>query len=1081
MQRAGKLQVGTRLGPYSLGEPLGSGGFATVYLADDPQGRTRAVKVAPSTDMAGNRRFLREFESLRLLRVQGVVPVYEAGFERELMWFSMDRIFGQPFHHDLHQLDYVPDRVTGLIARATRLMHTLAALHEAGFAHRDLKPGNVLVDAGGGVHVLDFGVSRFFADEGDGSTDLLLGTVPYMAPEQVAALPSGPEVDVYSAGLLFHEAIDGVPAPPANPIGWLTRTCLEMRPPLATRYREVPLALSHLIERMTAIEPTERPTSGAVAEALERIADGVHGVEWPTPRFVSPGSWADPVEELLEGNEYAIILEGAAGSGRARLAEKVQRLGLLARTWTLPAKCRADRLGWPIQQWLRRLCRQLRPEQLDALITAEHFTPLAMLWPDMPLARTRDTDTIGDPHSQARAASAILTRLAQTRPVLLVVHQLEQVDWLTAAVLTQLGPTGPRVLMLHEPRWATRRSRALVKALVASGARSVPMQAHHEGDAIAESLCPAEPTRVAAKATAQQATEAGWIALAHWRGVRFQLPVHGTEALAPLANPVPIAVLRHLCGPNAEGWPWVRRIRGGATLDGSTARSMATARLTNLVSAATAAAKAWQGLLADRAPAAEMSRLWCLAEDFPNASHTAALAAIEADRVGQYREAREWLLLTESLGVEPTDALLFDLAYVKARVALRTDALSARHELLQAVDQAATTASNRLRTRTLEAEYALRDGQTRGGLAAALHVSANAGVEPRVATRALLVAIGARLQLGDLDGAERDLARARTIMLPAKHPTLVCQADNWEAEIAWQRRDLDRCHTLCQRNQLQAARIGYVRGEAFARARLSAVLRQQGERFTAEATARRAVAAFAETGDIFADASARLALATLEAERGELVRSRRRLDHALRNIRGLHLDHLLPAAMCGLLRLATAQGNPTDAALALAELGPHPTAEEAPAAVVRWWRSRGDLGRAMEVDGPQGVFGRALWHIERARAQLSSGGLRRARHEARKAHKVATSAQLEELALYAELVFLGLSAAPGEHWETLRHKASRSPWVDLSLMALELEARQTHAHSPQASIPMWKALAARASELGYRAEAQDAEAWLSRL
>jgi hypothetical protein len=509
---------------------------------------------------------------------------------------------------------------------------------------------------------------------------------------------------------------------------------------------------------------------------------------------------------------------------------------------------------------------------------------------------------------------------------------------------------------------------------------------------------------------------------------------------------------------------------------------MVSARQDNLAGAASAVATAWHQLLTDRAPAAALARLSCLALESERAAHHAALAAIAADRLGQYRKAREWLLLTESLATQPPPQLKFDLAYVKARVALRTDALSARHELLLAAEHAASTPSHKLRTRTLEAEYALRDGQTRAGLAAALHVGADTDVSPHVAARALLVATGARLQISDLDGAERDLARARTALSACEEdPTLVCQADNWQAEIAWHRRDLVLCKSLCQRNQRHAGAIDYVRGEAFARARMGAVLRQQGERFEAETTARRAVAAFAETGDVFADASARLALATLEAERGELVRARRRLDRALRNIRGLHLDHLVPVAMVRLLRIATARSDATDAELALAELGTQPKAEEAPAAIVRWWRSRGDQDRALDVPGPNTVFGRALWHIERSRAYLSTGGIRRARHEARKAQKLATAAQLAELDLYAQLIDRGLASEPGSAWESLRHRASRSPWVDLSLAALELQARRAHATSPELARPLWKSLAARAAELGYRADAQEAEGWLSGL
>ena len=99
-----KLPKGTPIGPYTVGETVGSGAFATVYAATLPDGTRRALKIRRAGEASHDRRFLREFESMRALRVPGVVRVYDAGQDADLLWFAMDLVDGLHFDEVVRRL-----------------------------------------------------------------------------------------------------------------------------------------------------------------------------------------------------------------------------------------------------------------------------------------------------------------------------------------------------------------------------------------------------------------------------------------------------------------------------------------------------------------------------------------------------------------------------------------------------------------------------------------------------------------------------------------------------------------------------------------------------------------------------------------------------------------------------------------------------------------------------------------------------------------------------------------------------------------------------------------------------------------
>ena len=333
--------------------------------------------------------------------------------------------------------------------------------------------------------------------------------------------------------------------------------------------------------------------------------------------------------------------------------------------------------------------------------------------------------------------------------------------------------------------------------------------------------------------------------------------------------------------------------------------------------------------------------------------------------------------------------------------------------------------------------------------------------------------------LGHFDDARRELERARTLLATHSEPLLEVQASNLLGDLLYRTGDLPTCRKLLQDTIRRAAETGYVRGAAFASARLGSVLRALGKRQEAEHQVRSARDAFHETADQDREADVALDLAMLRAERGDAAGARRLADDALRRARGSTQDAVIDKAMRVALVVATLRADSSEAlqALATVEVSRDP---EAPATLVRWWRSRGDVDRALRVDPPPpDTWGAALWRVERARAALGAGDVAVAMSEADSGLSVATRRGFEELATYARLVASVARPVDDEAWRLLVAQASRSLYTEVFLGAIELEARRLHARGDlDGARTQWRSLKARSEELGYAPGVEEADGWL---
>ncbi|HEU5050827.1 MAG TPA: serine/threonine-protein kinase, partial [Gemmatimonadales bacterium] len=264
-----------RIGPWQIVRPIGRGGMATVYLAQDlKHDRPIAIKVLHPELAArlGPERFQREIRIAAQLQHPHILPVYDSGADAGVLWFTMPYVEGETLRQRLQRAGALPIpeavHMLGCLARA------LAYAHRRGVIHRDLKPENVLISQDN-VFLADFGIAKPVtapANQYRTTGGLVVGTPTYMSPEQAAAdAATDHRADIYAFGVLAYELLAGEP-PFANlPLGLLLAAHASQEPePIARRRPDVPPLLASLIARCLRKEPAERwDSADALCDVLQ--------------------------------------------------------------------------------------------------------------------------------------------------------------------------------------------------------------------------------------------------------------------------------------------------------------------------------------------------------------------------------------------------------------------------------------------------------------------------------------------------------------------------------------------------------------------------------------------------------------------------------------------------------------------------------------------------------------------------------------------------------------------------------------------------------------------------------------------
>jgi serine/threonine protein kinase len=202
------LTKGTRVGHYKIISKIGAGGMGEVYLAEDSQlDRKVALKFLPShlcQDEASRARFTREAKAAAKLDHPNIVPVYEVGEFQGRPFFAMAHIEGKSLRDVIKEGKL---SVSEAIQFTMQILEGLHKAHEFGVVHRDVKPGNIIIDNENRPRILDFGLATVSGEEKLTKTGSTLGTVGYMSPEQIDGTKVDHRSDIFSVGVILYEMV----------------------------------------------------------------------------------------------------------------------------------------------------------------------------------------------------------------------------------------------------------------------------------------------------------------------------------------------------------------------------------------------------------------------------------------------------------------------------------------------------------------------------------------------------------------------------------------------------------------------------------------------------------------------------------------------------------------------------------------------------------------------------------------------------------------------------------------------------------------------------------------------------------
>ncbi len=310
-----RLAAGTRLGRYSIVEPLGAGGMGVVYLArDEKLERAVAIKMlSPGvlTSDEARRHFRREALALAKLNHPSIASVYDVGQQDGLDYIVMECVQGESLSAKLRRGPLSLRDATSIVLQVAQ---ALEEAHERGVIHRDLKPANVMITPKGYAKVLDFGLAKMLA-AADATLSLaetrgIIGTPLYMSPEQAQGKTVDERTDLWSLGVLYYESLTGqVPFQSASSLAVLRAISEEPLMPASQLRPDIPPQAEQLVSHALEKDPKLRCQTAAEivhdASALLAVLSGATPVEQqparPRPRW------------LLAVALVLLVLIGAAG------------------------------------------------------------------------------------------------------------------------------------------------------------------------------------------------------------------------------------------------------------------------------------------------------------------------------------------------------------------------------------------------------------------------------------------------------------------------------------------------------------------------------------------------------------------------------------------------------------------------------------------------------------------------------------------------------------------------------------------------------------------------------------------------
>ncbi|GAA6525908.1 protein kinase [Intrasporangium sp. DVR] len=325
------FQPGHVLGArYTLVAPIASGGMGDVWSAsDDVLGRDVAVKLMRESRDPGFRdRFRDEARHSAALHHPNIAAVFDYGDDNDIPYLVMELVPGQPLSEliaDSGGRGFEPATVRSIIGQAAL---ALAAAHDSGVVHRDVKPANILVTPDGQAKLTDFGIARAGEGKGHTITGEVLGTPEYLSPEQALGETATGASDLYSLGVIAHEMLAGSkPFDCGSPVATAVAQVNDEPPPLPPT---VPDDLRSVVEACLVKDPAQRPAHGrAIADVLLAPAGGTPLSPSPTAVAAQPSPTQTlPIAAAVPGagpGDHPESADPAPPVSRAELRKRAER------------------------------------------------------------------------------------------------------------------------------------------------------------------------------------------------------------------------------------------------------------------------------------------------------------------------------------------------------------------------------------------------------------------------------------------------------------------------------------------------------------------------------------------------------------------------------------------------------------------------------------------------------------------------------------------------------------------------------------------------------------------------------------
>ena len=365
---------------YKLIRKLGSGGMGVVYEAETQKtGRRVALKTIPAFEPTALYLLKREFRSLADLDHPNLVHLHELVGTGEFWFYTMELLEGVDFFRYLRpdapeSIDEAPTLPDGtevidpgrtrvdpgrtkemapgtldeerLRNVAGQLAAGVHALHEAGRMHRDLKPSNTLVDNSGLLKILDFGLVALMDDDGQ-QTNRLMGTVPYMAPEQAGQRALTSATDWYAVGVMLFEVLTGKRPIPGKGLEVLWRKQAQAAPSPRSINPWIPKDLDALVSGLLQRDPAARPRGEEVLRVLGGRASSPGALTWRAPpvligRGAQLQALAALAQRAREGSTEIAVVHGTSGVGKSALVQRFIESQRRQKVQVLRGRCYAQ-------------------------------------------------------------------------------------------------------------------------------------------------------------------------------------------------------------------------------------------------------------------------------------------------------------------------------------------------------------------------------------------------------------------------------------------------------------------------------------------------------------------------------------------------------------------------------------------------------------------------------------------------------------------------------------------------------------------------------------------------------------------